>query len=94
MNAKTKDSEPCGEERQDHARESDSLSALGAARLLPTVKFGLRAAVLAGVVVMSVPVLPQVGGATALGATVMTTTTLNGPISAMTPDETTCCSHV
>jgi hypothetical protein len=94
MDAEINDSGRRGEERQDHARESGSLPGLGAARLLPAVKFGLRAAALAGVVVVSAPVLPQVGGATALGGTVMTTTTLNGPISAMIPDETTCCSLV
>jgi hypothetical protein len=69
-----------------------SRQALGTPRLLPTVSFGIRAAVLAGVVVVSA--MP-VGPAPALAGartTVATTVTLGGPIGGLTLRiETTCC---
>jgi hypothetical protein len=58
-------------------------------RLLPAVTFGLRAAVLAGVVVLSAPGLSQ-GDMAADHA--LTTTTLGSPISGISLSETSCCS--
>jgi hypothetical protein len=63
----------------------------GKARLLPKVTFGLGAAVLAGVVVVTVP-----ASATAAGAAGIVTTTagLGAPINAVTGPSlflTTCC---
>jgi hypothetical protein len=67
--------------------------AVGAPRLVPAVSFGLRAAVLAGVVVVACPVAASAasqGGAA--GTAVMTTVGLRAPISALTgPDDTSCC---
>jgi hypothetical protein len=62
------------------------------ARLLPKVTFGLGAAVLAGVVVVTVPVAPSATGVTDHGVT--TTSGLGAAINAVigiTPFQTTCC---
>jgi len=63
----------------------------GKARLLPKVTFGLGAAVLAGVVVVTVPAAPTATGA---AGTVTTTAALSAAINAVTGAgilQTTCC---
>jgi hypothetical protein len=63
------------------------------ARLLPKVTFGLGAAVLAGVVVVSVPTAPAATGAT---GSVTTTVGLGAVINAVTGNgifQTTCCGE-
>jgi hypothetical protein len=80
------------QERGERARESGQpRGAASAARLIPSVTFGLRAAVLAGVVLVSCPGLPHAAAASA-SAPVLTTTMLGSPVSALGLDETTCCS--
>ena len=63
----------------------------GKALLLPKVTFGLGAAVLAGVVVVTVPAAPVAVGA---AGTVTTTAALGAAINAVTGNgifQTTCC---
>jgi hypothetical protein len=63
----------------------------GAARLLPRVTFGLGAAVLAGVVAVSVPVAPA-GATEAAAQQLVTTAGLDAAINGITPlSLTTCC---
>lgn len=76
-------------ERQ--AGELDELRSSGRARLLPRVTFGLGAAVLAGVVVVTVPAAPTAAGA---AGTVTTTVGLGAVINGVTGNgifQTTCC---
>jgi len=66
----------------------------GAARLLPKVTFGLGAAVLAGVVIVSVPTVPP--AARSAGQPVVATTAgLGAPLNAVGASEleTTCCGN-
>ena len=74
------------------AGELDERPPRGLARLLPTVTFGLSAAVLAGVVVVTVPAAPSTAGQAA--PQVMTTAGLGAVINVVTGSaarETTCC---
>jgi hypothetical protein len=76
------------------AGEAGPRAPSGAARLFPKVTFGLGAAVLAGVVVVSVPPVPL--AARAAGQPVMATTAGLGPaINAVGASaiETTCCGN-
>jgi hypothetical protein len=66
----------------------------GKARLLPKVTFGLGAAVLAGVVVVTVPVTTTAVGA---AGTLTTTAGLGAAINAVTGNgifQTTCCGDI
>jgi hypothetical protein len=78
-----------GVERQTGELEERRSS--GKLRLLPKVTFGLGAAVLAGVTVVTVPAAPTAAGAT---VTVTTTAGLGAVINAVTGNgifQTTCC---
>jgi len=76
-----------------HEEEHEYRRASGASRLLPTVSFGLRAAVLAGVVAVSLPA-PGITSATAgrVVAPAATTVALSGAINMVSNNvNTTCC---
>jgi hypothetical protein len=93
MSAETGNFRPGREEHGGQAKEAGHpRGAVGAARLIPAVTFGLRAAVLAGVVLVSSPGLPQAAAAPG-SAPVLTTMMLSNAASGMGLDETTCCSN-
>ena len=76
---------------QHQTGELEERPSSGKVRLLPKVTFGLGAAVLAGVVVVTVPTAPAVVGA---AGTVSTTAGLGAVINAVTGNgifQTTCC---
>lgn len=84
--------------KEKHMRDNHVSSAAPAddttraARLLPAVTFGLRAAVLAGIVIVSSSALANAATASAAHTAPLTTITLASPLNAMHMDETTCCS--
>lgn len=89
MHTEPQNPEPGCDKRPEDTREPGQ-RAVGSPRLIPAVTFGLRVAVLAGVVLVSSPGLPQ-AGVTPASAPVSTTAALGGPLSALGPWETTCC---
>ena len=91
MSAEVEYPTPCPEGPSELTRDPGQSGAVGAARLVAAVTFGMRAAVLAGVILVSSPGLPQAASAEA-GAPVVMTVALGGPISGVSLDETTCCS--
>jgi hypothetical protein len=78
-----------------HDEQLDSGKAAAAARLLPSVAFGARAAVLAGVVATTCATAAPAASAavsSAAAAPVSSTVTLDGPAGGfITPRDSTCC---